>query len=133
MCGARVEPERQDRLSFAGLERQYMVLQIGVQAANWNAVRRALEEGLGQAGGPAAIFSSKTKDQMEASCVGVLATMCCTRSTRGMGGQQRSVGTSSPRPCMAHPSLQFQVRLNWNEIKQETQTDGYAWGLWQSP
>lgn len=51
-----------------------MVLQVGGQGAKWNAVRRVLEERLGQAGGLAAVFPGKTKKQMEASCIRVLVT-----------------------------------------------------------
>lgn len=37
----------------------------GVQGAKWNALRRVPQERLGQAGGLAAVFSSKTKEQMK--------------------------------------------------------------------
>lgn len=56
-----------------------------MQGAKWNAVRRVLEERLGQAGGLDAVFPSKTKEQVEASSIRLLAPLLsCTHSPRGM-------------------------------------------------
>lgn len=55
--------------------------------------------GTGAGRRPSAVFSSKTKEQVEASCVGVLATTCCTRTTRGMGGSSVQWALAPPGPA----------------------------------
>lgn len=68
------------------LRETVVVPQIGVKGANWNAVRRALEEGLGQAGGPVLSFPVRPRNRWKLPASGSWLPRAAPVLRGGWGG-----------------------------------------------